>query len=99
MIPSLFSALADWDFQLCSWQELSAAVRYTSPMSIRPNSPPSQRLEALRSMRRRETPSNRFEKQPAEKEWVSRSNWLALPLQWGRQSDAWAFSAAPRSSD
>src|ERR1700736_5074538 len=26
--------------------------------------------------------------------WTSRSNWLARQLQWGKQSDAWAFSAA-----
>src|SRR5438309_368925 len=98
MTLSLFSALADWDFQLCSWQEPSAAVRYTSSMSIRPNSPQSRRLEALQLMQPRETPSIRFEKQPAEKEWMSRSNWLALQLQWGRPSGAWGFSAALRSS-
>ena len=55
------------------------------------------RSAAFRSMRPREIPSSRFEKQPTEKEWMSRSNWLALPLPWDKQSGAWGFSAAPRS--
>ena len=57
-----------------------------------------RRPEALRSMRPRGIPSNRFEKQPAEKEWMSRSNSLDRPLPWNRPSGASGFSAALRSS-
>ena len=42
MTLSPFSVLADWDFQLFSWPEPSAAARSTSSISTRPNSLPSR---------------------------------------------------------